>query len=90
MQVIKAVIIQQVVQTVLGLCWLENEETILIREVHIDHLIEMRKLAGPVGKVLRVVLGEKTMESLVMVAGKELVQWVYWWGIPMAQLGFAL
>ena len=90
MDVVKAVIIQQIIQTVLGICWLESEETILAREVHVNHLVEMEGLAEAVGKVMSLLLGDKTTDWVAMNMGKDLVQWVYWWGIPLVQLGFAL
>jgi len=35
--------------------------------------------------------GEKTGLSLVRLAGGEnITGWVYWWGIPLLQMGIAL
>ena len=90
LDVVKAVVFQQVVQTALGLCWLESEEDILRREVYIDHLAEMSKLAPYVGRSLVLLLGQRTANNVIHSHGKDVVQWVYWWGIPAIQLLFAL
>jgi sphinganine C4-monooxygenase len=90
LDVVKAVVFQQVVQTALGLCWLESEEDILRREVYMDHLDEMSKLAPVVGRLLVLLLGQRTADNVIQSHGKDVVQWVYWWGIPAVQLLFAL
>lgn len=91
-EVVEAVVIQQVIQTVLGWLVLESEEEILKREINIDHLRIMGSwgYAGNVGKVVLLVLGDRTGEWVIRKCGRELVQWTYWWGVPAAQLLFAL
>lgn len=88
--VVKAVVFQQVVQTALGAAWLESEEDILRREVHVDHLKGMAGLAQPVGQLIMLVLGGRHGEDVIRRHGAAVVQFVYWWGIPTVQLLFAL
>lgn len=63
---------------------------ILSREIHVDHLNGMKRLVPWVVKSGLLVFGEKTGERLLRFAGKGLVSWVYWWGIPIGQMMFAL
>jgi len=89
-QVVKAVMVQQVIQTALGYVWLEDDESILQREVYRDHVGAMGGLAPKVGGMVLLLLGDRTGEKLLRSSGEQLVRWVYWWGIPIAQLLFAL
>lgn len=89
-QVIGAVVLQQVVQTLLGWVWLESEEEILRREVYRDHQAAMAQLALGLGKVAKLVLGDGAALSAVkLLGGANVTAWVYWWAIPLAQTGFA-
>ncbi len=90
MQVIKAVVLQHVTQTVLGMVWLEDDATIAKREHHRDHLGEMASIAPWVADMTLVMLGRKSGEDLLRRHGESMVRWVYWWGIPSAQMLFAL
>ncbi|KAK4686339.1 sphinganine C4-monooxygenase, partial [Tremellales sp. Uapishka_1] len=85
LQVVKAVIFQQVVQTALGVIWLESDDEILRREIMIDHLSKMAQLSPKVAKGVLLLLGPRSGESVLRSYGAELVQWTYWWGIPCAQ-----
>lgn len=89
-QVVKAVLLQQCLQTILGFLWLEDEETILRREVYKDHLAAMQGLASGIARMTVVLLGERTGASVLKLLGAEFVQWMYWWGIPIMQMWFAL
>jgi sphinganine C4-monooxygenase len=89
-QVVRAVFVQQLVQTLLGLVWLEDEETILRREVYRDHLGEMAALATRVADAVLILLGRRSGEELLRHHGEALVRWTYWWGIPAFQLFLAL
>lgn len=90
MQVIKAVVLQHVIQTVLGMVWLEDDATIAKREHYRDHLGEMASIAPWVADMTLVMLGRKSGEDLLRRHGESMVRWVYWWGIPSAQMLFAL
>lgn len=90
-QVIEAVILQQTIQTALGWVWFEDDETILKREVYLDHVAEMKSTGELVGKVLQLVLGERTaLSAALALGGERLTGWVYWWGVPIFQMVFAL
>jgi sphinganine C4-monooxygenase len=89
MQVINAVVLQQVIQTILGYFVMDVEET-AHQLVWKDHMQEMEKLTGVVGQAVVLVLGDRTGKSLLMNYGKELVSWTYWWGIPLVQFYLAL
>lgn len=88
--VLKAVAIQQIIQTLLGYFWLESEEVILAREVYRDFQADMAALVPGVMKTVVVLLGKRTGEQLLRSYGADIVQWVYWWGIPIAQFALAL
>ncbi|ORY27205.1 sphingosine hydroxylase [Naematelia encephala] len=88
-QVIRAVLWQQVVQTVLGIWWFEDDEVILQREVYKDHMAAMTQYAPWVADAVLLVLGQRTGEALLKSHGEALVRWIYWWGIPGAQFFLA-
>jgi sphinganine C4-monooxygenase len=87
-QVIKAVLWQQVVQTALGLWWLEDDGP--GSDPYYETLESMSRLAPKVAKGVFLLLGPKTGESVLRNHGESLVRWVYWWGIPLAQMWLAL
>ncbi|EIW69412.1 hypothetical protein TREMEDRAFT_39015 [Tremella mesenterica DSM 1558] len=91
-EVIRAVFVQHVLQTLLGLVWLEDEATVLKREFYRDHLGDMTGLAPKVATSVLVLLGKRTGGKILEDHGEALVRWVYWWGIPSAQifLGFVV
>ncbi|KAK8869735.1 hypothetical protein IAR55_000303 [Kwoniella newhampshirensis] len=88
-QVIKAVIVQHIIQTALGYWWLEDDEAILRREVYRDHLADMAGLAPWVADATLLLLGRRTGEQLLRSRGEAMVRWIYWWGIPAFQMLFA-
>lgn len=89
-EVVRAVMLQHLIQTVLGLVWFGNEESIYQTEVKVNHLGKMAALAPKVAKGAFLLLGPRTGEAVLRSYGEGLVRWVYWWGIPAAQLVFAL
>ena len=89
-EVVKAVAIQHAVQTALGVVWYDDEQEILKREVYVDHLDKMSSLAPWIARAVYVICGRKSGEDLLRNHGQALVQWMYWWGIPIIQLGVAL
>jgi sphinganine C4-monooxygenase len=89
-EVIKAVTMQHVVQTILGLVWFGNEETLYQNEVMVDHLGRMAGLAPKVAKGVLLLLGPRTGDALLRSYGADLVRFVYWWGVPAGQLLLAL
>lgn len=89
-EVFWSVIFQQVVQTIFGLLYLEDDATIIKKELHRDHMAEMASLAPKIANLVLLVLGRKTGEGVLRSNGEALVRWMYWWGIPAAQILFAL
>lgn len=90
MQVVKAVVVQHTVQTILGLVWFGDEETLYNNEVNVDHLGRMASLAPKVAKGVLLLLGPRTGDAVLRSYGEGLVRWTYWWGLPAAQLILAL
>lgn len=88
MQVVNAVVLQQVIQTILGFFWMDAEPS--QHEMWKDDLQEMAKLSGVVGQAVVLILGERTGQSLLMKHGKDIVSWTYWWGVPLVQFYLAL
>lgn len=89
-EVVRAVVVQHTIQTILGIVWLEDDATVAKREHYRDHLGDMARIAPWVGDATLVVLGRKSGEDLLRRHGEAMVRWVYWWGIPAAQMLFAL
>jgi sphinganine C4-monooxygenase len=89
MEVVKAVVVQHVIQTALGMVWFEDDETILRREVYVDHLGRMAALAPKMANFVLLALGPRSGEAVLLRHGQALVRWTYWWGIPIAQFLFA-
>ena len=90
LEVLKAVFWQQVIQIIMALVALDDDETIAKRENGRGHLGEMERIAPWVADVTLVVLGRRSGEDLLRRHGESMVRWVYWWGIPAAQMFFAL
>ena len=90
MQVVRAVLLQHAIQTVLGLVWMEDDATIAKREHYKDHLGEMANIAPWVADATLFILGRRTGEDLLWTHGEAMVAWVYWWGVPVAQLLLSL
>ena len=84
--VILAVIFQQVVQTLLGIVWLDDDESDAFR----NHTGEMRHLSQWVARFVVTILGDKRGGDLLATQGQKLVSWLYWWGIPVAQYIWAM
>lgn len=83
-QVLRAVVVQQVIQSVLGYYWLDAapEET--------NHGLAMQNLSVTLGNTLPVALGKQASSYLLELHGNTVVPWVYWWLIPAVQFLFAM
>lgn len=88
-EVVRAVVVQHVIQTILGIVWFEDDETILRREVYVDHVARMAGMAPKVANIVLMVLGPRSGEDLLLKHGEALVRWTYWWGYPIAQFFLA-
>lgn len=88
-KVVRMVILQQAVQTVLGILVLEDEE-VVIEQVFVDHKQKIRDVGVVLAKSLVSVCGTGTGMKVLSAVGRPLAQWLYWWGIPLVQFVWAL
>ncbi|EIN06024.1 sphingosine hydroxylase [Punctularia strigosozonata HHB-11173 SS5] len=86
LQVVRAVIFQQVIQTILGVWWMDGAEDVSTA----DHAIRLQTLAPTVERVLRSAVGNDLAHSLMDHSGADILYVVYWWAIPIAQFLFAM
>ena len=85
-QVVWAVLVQQVVQTILGIITLDDiDETMTIN----DHKYAMIKQSGYVTLFFKILLGPQLTKDILGSYGKSITHWVYWWGIPALQFLWA-
>ncbi|KAH8929274.1 hypothetical protein BT69DRAFT_1307089 [Atractiella rhizophila] len=77
--VVKAVLLQQVFQTMLGLWYIDEEA--LAR----NHAAEMSTYSKWISRIVFALLGEGTAKSVWTSQGENLTWWTYWWGVPVAQ-----
>jgi sphinganine C4-monooxygenase len=84
--VIKAVVLQHVIQTILGLVHMDEAGS----ESSYDHTAGMRYWAPWVVHVVRLACGPMTAENILESYGQQLVHFTYWWFIPGVQFIFAL
>lgn len=85
-EVIRAVILQHIVQTMLGYFWLSEVPRIsaaICRR-------EMEGVAKALVYMTKLVLGSHAGEAFLQRRGAEVTHWLYWWGIPAVQLLFGL
>jgi len=84
-QVIRAVILQQSIQTALGWWWLRD-----IEPADVTHGRAMGHLYPIVLRALDLALGKQNATRLAALHGPAIVSIVYWWAIPTVQFLFAL
>ncbi|KAL1406827.1 Sphingolipid C4-hydroxylase sur2 [Vanrija albida] len=91
-QVIRAVLFQQFIQTLVGLLWVDSDDEILAHQVNVDHVAAMRFITPRVADLVLLLVGPKYGVKLLESRGHEIVNWVYWWGIPIVQMfaGFCI
>lgn len=85
-EVIRAVVVQHIIQTSLGLLFLESEESVLETEIRTDHIAAMGRLAPRVVDVAFLLLGRNVGERALLSLGPAVVSWAYWWAIPFVQM----
>ncbi|KAI9064149.1 sphingosine hydroxylase [Trametes sanguinea] len=78
MDVLKAVIVQHVIQTIVGLYWVEEQPT----GAEVDHIANMLRLAGPLARFVKFVCGEQYGQQLLSTNGAQALYTLYWWAIP--------
>ncbi|KAI0955160.1 hypothetical protein AcW1_006828 [Taiwanofungus camphoratus] len=80
MQVVRAVLLQQVVQTIIGLFWMEDT----VSGAGVDHVGAMLRMAPTFTSAL-LVLGDKEGGRMMETNGAVLLYTLYWWAIPIAK-----
>lgn len=85
-QVIKAVLIQQVVQTALGFAVLDDEDEFVSDK---QHLQAMATYSGYITFFLKLALGPSLATSMLSQYGASITQFTYWWLIPTIQFVWA-
>ncbi|KDQ61648.1 hypothetical protein JAAARDRAFT_54994 [Jaapia argillacea MUCL 33604] len=83
-QVVKAVLFQQVIQTLLGYYWIAGKESV----AGMDHAVAMLRVSDTMESILRLVVGDVLVGEILK--GGALVYYTYWWAIPIAQLLFGM
>ncbi|THH01780.1 hypothetical protein EW145_g6851 [Phellinidium pouzarii] len=79
-----AVLFQQAVQTALGYVWMDAGEEVQ------SCLNDLQSIERAVIYCARFVLGDAAALSFLSAYGPASVKFLYWWGIPSAQLVFAM
>jgi sphinganine C4-monooxygenase len=86
--VILAVIFQHVLQTALGLWWLDDSPE--SGGSAITHLEPMMRLAPTLRTIFLAVVGEKLGTIWWNEKADKILYFVYWWGIPVLQIVFGM
>ena len=85
-QVVGGVILQQVIQTLLGVFWVDGEDSALT-----DHTAKMSRMSPILVQSTLLWTGNPhTAHSVLQAWGPHILHFVYWWAIPTLQLFFAL
>lgn len=85
MQVVITVFLQQIIQTIVGYYWLDDDEVRVV-----NYVTELRRLAPYVQQAAIIVLGKSNALRIMHNHGPALVSWAYWWGIPVLQCAWAM
>lgn len=85
-QVFWAVILQHTLQTMLGYYWLSEPPVISPSKC----MSEMEAVGRTLVRLVRWTVGSDTGNYFLELRGADLTYWLYWWGIPAAQLFFSL
>lgn len=81
MEVLRAVLLQQFVQTLTGYWWMDEKPT----GAAVDHLGSMLRLAPLLSSVVLRLLGQTQGSVVLRNYGAQLLYALYWWGIPVAK-----
>lgn len=85
-QVVLAVIVQQILQTVLGYVWMEETSS----HAAVDHRQSMLDISQKLVPIFHAVLGRKIGDAVLDDRGSNIVYFVYWWSIPAIQFFCAM
>ena len=83
-EVLRAVLLQHVVQTAIGLWWMDVKPV----GEQVNHLAATASMAPLVFSTLRGLLGEKVGVQLFATYGHYALYFIYWWAIPALKLLF--
>ena len=83
-QVISTVIVQQIIQISVGYLWMDP--TVENGGPVSSHVPRMEAIAPTILRFLEVMFGRRVAAFLWLNKAQELVYYVYWWAIPLAQL----
>jgi len=83
-QVIRAVLIQQVIQTAFGYFWVVTEPD------NMNHGQAMQRLYATLTVVFKFLLNNNSLNRIMQLHGVTVVSWLYWWIIPAFQFLFAI
>lgn len=84
--VVRAVVFQQVLQTILALWWVEPQPHVSSAE----HALRAAALAPAVRTWVCRLVGEHAGKNILAHQEHDLVYFVYWWAIPVLQTFFAM
>ncbi|KAH7890680.1 fatty acid hydroxylase superfamily-domain-containing protein [Phlebopus sp. FC_14] len=84
--VVWAVVLQHTIQTVLGYYWLS--ESLPISAAKCQR--EMEAVGKTLVRLVRWTVGREVGDYFLQLRGAEITHWLYWWGIPAAQVLFSL
>ncbi|KZV99661.1 hypothetical protein EXIGLDRAFT_668343 [Exidia glandulosa HHB12029] len=85
-QVTLFVLLQQAIQMAVAAVWMSFEKP----EQYPSHAEAMRSIAPTVARAVLLLLGETRGLDVLKRHGPQLVEFVYWWAIPGAQLLFGM
>lgn len=83
-EVIRAVLVQQVLQTFVGWYWVDQPTALP------NHSLGIARLTPTVARAVIVLLGKSMGSRVLLSYGVQLVSFTYWWAIPAAQFLGAL
>ena len=87
-EVVVAVLVQQVIQLTLGYLWVD--ESVKTGGPVSAHVPQMEALAPTILRYLEALVGRRLAAYVWIHKGQDVVYYVYWWAIPLAQLLAAL
>jgi len=84
--VVGAVLVQQAIQTLLGVLWVDGEDSALT-----DHMVQMSRMSPILVQSTLLWTGNPHVAlSALQAWGSTILHFIYWWAIPTFQIFFAL
>ncbi|KAM0789692.1 hypothetical protein ACM66B_006552 [Microbotryomycetes sp. NB124-2] len=85
-EVIKAVVVQHIIQTAIAYVWVEEDNP--LTGPFRDHRRDLNVYEARLVAVLTAVMGQQG-HIMWLEHGSAIARWLYWWGVPIAQFLFA-